>query len=191
MSNRYLTNFETPPAPEVTRARPTRSDSLETDVQLAARYTGRVIGRLFIRGLRIAGIVILIGFVIVIVGSVLTRDDPKPSAEETTNAGVVAPVTPTEWQPQDPKEPDFSDGTIVSGSEYIRQFISLNRGVNGFDDQQLAYLGRESWATVQAISSGQGSLFGSNGTNEMGKFVHDWRRLAEVNHNRYRENGPR
>jgi hypothetical protein len=133
-----------------------------------------------------------VGFVgiaaLFMVASVLNRDETPASAAPQAVAADpdygLPPATPPPkgYQPVEAKTPDFRDGQIVSGPEFINEFVVLNRGVNGFDDRQLEYLGGEMWESVHAMSRDQGSIFGGGGVDEIAKFERDWHRLAEANH---------
>jgi hypothetical protein len=141
----------------------------------------RILFKLFFLG----GVGVAVLFMIV---SVLNRDETPTSAAPQSVAvdpdyGLPpVPPQPKGYQPVEAKMPDARDGHIVSVSEFINEFVVLNRGVNGFNDRQLEYLGKEMWESVHAMSEGQDSIFGGAGVDEITKFERHWRRLAEANH---------
>ena len=126
--------------------------------------------------------------VLFMIVSVLNRDEAPASAAPQAvapdpNYGLSpARQQPKDYQPVEAKMPGLRDGQIVSGSEFINEFVVLNRGANGFDDRQLEYLGEEMWASVHSMSEDQDSIFGGAGVDEIAKFERHWRRLAEANH---------
>jgi hypothetical protein len=105
-----------------------------------------------------------------------------PLKDASSSLPEVAAAARPEWEPSEPRLPTFRDGQILNGEEYLAAFVNENAGVNGFDERQIAYLGRESWEYYVAAEKGSDSLFGSIGFDEMEKFSRDWRRLAEANH---------
>jgi hypothetical protein len=150
-------------------------------VGIASGCAMRIPFKLFFVGL--VGIAAL--FMIV---SVLNRDGTPTSAAPQSVAAdpdyglPPAPSQPKGYQPVEAKTPDLRAGQIISGSEFINEFVVLNRGVNGFDDRQLEFLGEEMWEAVHAMSKDQDSIFGGAGVDEITKFERHWHRLAEANH---------
>lgn len=172
----------------------------------ASRRAGRTFGRFFY------GFLAFIGAGVLIFGifGAIFGDQAGQSQQEQQLAAQGAPgykgVTPTvpstyvppspapQWEPIAPKLPDFDAGQIISGAEFIDQFIALNRGVNDFDDRQLTYLGNECWASYLAMSNSGNSgffsdIFGGGGIDEAAKFQHDWNEIARQLHERNSEEG--